>query len=78
LANCGPYRAVTVQGKDGYSAYFYDASGKLVGHGVSTVGHVTCAAYDASFVFPSERCTPIEGECSADASVPETARASAS
>jgi hypothetical protein len=69
LANCGPYRAVATFGTDGYSAYFYDSSGKLVGRGSKSNIGVGCDAYDPSFVFPAETCTPI-AECGPDASTP--------
>lgn len=70
LANCGAYRSVVTNGKDGYEAYFYDTSGRLVGHGTRNVVGVKCAAYDPSFAFPSEACTPISDSCGGDASVP--------
>lgn len=71
LANCGSYHAVATFGKDGYSAYFYDTSGKLVGRGSNSNIGVGCGAFDPSFVFPVASCTPIDGDCR-DASVPPT------
>lgn len=72
LVTCGKYRGVIAPGRDGYSGYFYDDSGKLIGHGTKSVTGVVCDAYDPSFIFPSEPCQPLDGECG-DASVPPDA-----